>query len=301
VPTVVANGVRLNYEQTGRGPDVVMVHGLATNLAFWYLKSVPLLRDAFRITAYDLRGHGRSEMPPTGYTPTVMADDLDALLEVLGTGRVHLVGHSYGAVVALELALRAPERLASLTLVDARLDAFQPPLRLKDWPHFETWKKRLERANARVPDENADADYQLLMYEPLIDAAPEPVRPTALAVSRSLPARGGRGRAGQQWMRLLETTTAKADFGARGPSLERVRHLVTPCLAVFGALSHCLPTCVGLRSAVRCHEVILPEAGHFFPLTRPRVFAAIVREFLLRMARRDGTSTNGYGAAASIV
>jgi pimeloyl-ACP methyl ester carboxylesterase len=281
MPLVVANGIRLNYEQTGTGPDVVMVHGLGANLAFWYLKSVPLLRRDFRITMYDLRGHGRSEMPPSGYTPTVMADDLEALLDVLRIERIHLIGHSFGGVVALELALRRPARLTSLTIADTRLSAFQPALRLKDWPHFETWRRHLEDAKLPIPDPDGEADFHLLMYERLVQ---QPATAFVRARTRApVLLLGRQRRAVQRWLHLLDVTTAKTDLRVPGPDCEHVQQLVPPALAIFGELSHCLPTGWGLRAAIGCQTVIVPRVGHFFPLTRPRLFAAALRDFWERV------------------
>jgi pimeloyl-ACP methyl ester carboxylesterase len=288
MPTVRANGIRLNYEQVGSGPNVVMVHGLAANLAFWYLKSVPFLRHDFRITVYDLRGHGRSEMPPRGYAPSVMADDLEALLDALTIERVHLVGHSFGGIIALEFALRAPRRLASLTIADTRLDAFQPTLRLKDWPHFDIWKKRLRQIGLPEPDPEEEADYLLLMHE---RHAAQPALPLVQTGAQPpLRVRGER-RAVQRWLRLLESTTARVDFRSPGPSRERLRQLAPPVLAMFGGLSHCLPTCDGLRALIDCRVVVIPGVGHFFPLSRPRLFALALRTFLLHVERQGTLRT----------
>jgi len=72
--------------------------------------------------AYDLRGHGKSERPKSGYTLADMVDDLAALLEASVPGRrVHLVGNSFGGLLALAFALAHPSRAASLVLVDAHL------------------------------------------------------------------------------------------------------------------------------------------------------------------------------------
>ena len=289
MPTVLANGVMLNYEQTGNGPNVVMVHGLGTNLAFWYLKSAALMRHEFRVTVYDLRGHGRSERPPSGYTASTMAEDLQALLDGLAVERPHLVGHSFGGVIALEFALRAPARLASLTIVDSRLDAFQPTLRLKDWSHFERWKKRLRRLSLPLPDPEDVVDYHLLAHEQF--TAGENRRLSSAGIRSPAPLQGRERRNTQRWLRLLESTTAKADFRVPGPSLERVRQLATPTLAVFGARSHCLPTARELRAAIQCQSVIIPGVGHFFPLTRPRPFVTALREFLLRVSQSDNLRT----------
>ena len=66
----IRSGVTLHYQRVGQGPDVVMIHGLTGNLAVWHLKIIPMLMDRFRILTYDLRGHGYSEMPPSGYSAT---------------------------------------------------------------------------------------------------------------------------------------------------------------------------------------------------------------------------------------
>ena len=74
------DGVTLAYQQMGEGPDLVFVHGLAASRAFWFLHyAVPLSR-YFRVTLFDLRGHGYSSMPPDGYDPRTMAGDLLGLL-----------------------------------------------------------------------------------------------------------------------------------------------------------------------------------------------------------------------------
>ena len=68
MPMIEANGVNFHYLQAGSGPPLVMLHGLSGNLAVWHLGMVPLLQDSFRITTYDLRGHGKSSVPPSGYS-----------------------------------------------------------------------------------------------------------------------------------------------------------------------------------------------------------------------------------------
>src|SRR5688500_4312892 len=102
-----------------------MVHGLGADLSFWFLAGLPVLSRMFRVTAYDLRGHGHSEMPRTGYSTADMAADLGGLLDHLGLERPHVVAHSFGAAVALHLAARDPERLRSLVLADPAIPLLQ--------------------------------------------------------------------------------------------------------------------------------------------------------------------------------
>lgn len=123
---VHANGVRFNVARMGRapGPDVptvVFLHGLVMdNLSSFYLTLAPKLAPHADVVLYDLRGHGRSERPPTGYTVDDGVADLVGVLDQLDLAQpVHLVGNSYGGVLALGAAVDHPERVAGMTLIEA--------------------------------------------------------------------------------------------------------------------------------------------------------------------------------------
>ncbi|WP_162599720.1 alpha/beta fold hydrolase [Nocardioides solisilvae] len=105
----------------GPRPPVVMLHGLVIdNLSSWFYTLAHPLALTCDVHLYDLRGHGRTDQPPTGYGVDRQVDDLVALLDAWGLDEpVHLFGNSFGAVVALALANRHPERVASLFLVEA--------------------------------------------------------------------------------------------------------------------------------------------------------------------------------------
>jgi pimeloyl-ACP methyl ester carboxylesterase len=102
MPDVTVNGVRLFYQQYGEGPDVVLVHAVTSNQAVWVFSGLPdaIAAAGFRVTTYDLRGHGMSERPPTGYTSAAMADEFRALHATLSLKPALLVGHSFGGSVA---------------------------------------------------------------------------------------------------------------------------------------------------------------------------------------------------------
>lgn len=122
---VVARGVRFHVRRLGEGePVVVMLHGLIIgSMASWYFTVAgPLAREC-SVVLYDLRGHGRSERPATGYTVEEMVADLHALLDALGLGDrpVELVGTSFGGLLALAFAIEHPERVRGVALIDANL------------------------------------------------------------------------------------------------------------------------------------------------------------------------------------
>ncbi len=115
---VDAAGQRLRYFETGGGPGfpLVLVHGFGGDLNTWMFTQ-PALAEARRAIALDLPGHGGSVKDVGGGDPETLADSLDAALNALGIERTHLVGHSMGGAVCALVALRQPERVASLTLI----------------------------------------------------------------------------------------------------------------------------------------------------------------------------------------
>ena len=122
MPEVVANGVRLNVVAMGQGATaLVFVHGLLLdNHSSFYMSIAPAIAKHARVLLYDLRGHGRSEQPPSGYAIDDMVDDLRGLVDVEAGGQpVVVVGHSFGGHIALRFASRHPERTAALILLEA--------------------------------------------------------------------------------------------------------------------------------------------------------------------------------------
>ena len=125
MPELVVGDVRLHYQRLGQpgGETVVMLHGmLVDNLSSLYLTLAPVLVKDMEVVLYDQRGHGRSQRPGDGYTVEQSVADLTGLLDELGIdGPVHLLGNSYGALVAIETALAHPVRVASLALIEAHI------------------------------------------------------------------------------------------------------------------------------------------------------------------------------------
>lgn len=113
------------YYEDDPGPDavgthpLVLIHGFTGSLAQW-AAARPMLAAERQVIAYDVRGHGQSDAPedPERYSMAGYADDLRALLDGLDLARVHLLGSSFGGMIALEFALQYPERLHSLILAD---------------------------------------------------------------------------------------------------------------------------------------------------------------------------------------
>jgi pimeloyl-ACP methyl ester carboxylesterase len=112
-------GVRLHVRAwDGGDPGVLLVHGLASSSRIWDLVAPRLSRAGLRAVAYDQRGHGRSGKPSSGYGFERTTDDAVAVIHATRLGRPVAVGHSWGANVVLETAVRRPRSLRGIVLVD---------------------------------------------------------------------------------------------------------------------------------------------------------------------------------------
>ena len=142
MPRITANGLNIHVQQAGSGPDVVLIHGLTGDLSIWFLsRTIPVLAQTHRVTAYDLRGHGYTDAPAEGYTSLDHARDLIGLLDVLGIDRARLVGHSFGAVIAVHAAVIAPERVEALVLSDPYFPALRHLEDVSRWGHWQNFRQ----------------------------------------------------------------------------------------------------------------------------------------------------------------
>ena len=108
------DGVRIRYlDNGGSGPVVVCLHGTSMTAHAWGHLGASL-RDAARVLAVDMRGHGASDRPATTYTIHEMAGDIAGLVDALDLRDITLVGSSVGNQVAVSFAARAPDRVAEI-------------------------------------------------------------------------------------------------------------------------------------------------------------------------------------------
>ena len=272
----LSSGLQIHYQQVGEGPDLVMVHGLTGNLAVWHLRILPELSDRFRILTYDLRGHGHSDIPRSGYSLDAMAEDLLQLLDALEIERPLIAGHSYGADIALYHALLHPDRVREVVAIEAALPALEESRRPDGWVGWAYWARALEEAGHPVPPEKrSDMRY---MVRATIDL------PKQWGPLKGLP------RNPKPLLRLVDETSLPEDYHEVGTlTLERIPSIETPVVLIYQDQSAFIDTFEYLEQHLpNAHPVLMPstEWGHFGPLEQPELVAGYIAARLPDADRR---------------
>jgi pimeloyl-ACP methyl ester carboxylesterase len=162
---VDVNGVSIEYEVTGDGAPVMLLHGFPDSGRLWRHQVPALVQAGFRVIVPDMRGYGRSDKPAevAAYRMDQLVGDVLAVMDAAGAERAHVVGHDWGASVAWATALMAAERVDHLAALSAGHPAtffadgfaqhekswymllFQFPdvaeqwLSAHDWANFRAW------------------------------------------------------------------------------------------------------------------------------------------------------------------
>lgn len=279
------NGACINYTQINCGEgdtceDVVMIHGLAASLGFWGFHHAPVFSKYYRVTIFDLRGHGRSEMTETGYSPYNMTVDLQLLLDELGIGKAHFVTHSFGGVIALKLAFLDPWRVSSITLADTHITAVRNMQKNIKWNFGESIQPFLYRNNILMDVNDPYFGYRLLTEIARMQIRNQEITADLQNLLSSFMGRFG-GRAAAQWLKLMDTTSAESEIMRDDDiSLQELKTFKFPILAVYGEHSQSMLTGKHLlgvwpHADFRC----VRNGGHFFPVSRPGRFVKFCEQF----------------------
>lgn len=123
---IKANGIEMNYELSGQGKTIVLIHGFSDNLKMWY-NQVPVLAGSYRVLTYDVRGFGRTGVGEAPLTMDLFAADLYALLDALGIASACVLGYSMGGRIGMQLALNHPEMVKGLVFANSGVGAERTP------------------------------------------------------------------------------------------------------------------------------------------------------------------------------
>jgi len=264
---VTASGVRLRVVEEGRGPPIVLVHGLFMDHRTWDGVRHEL-RDQYRIITPDLPGFGQSEKPPSSRFPygiDAFAEAIADLYAGLELGRAALVGHGLGGAIVLTLAARHPELVSHLVLVSALV----PPER----PSFESRLARVPFVGNLVFRQLVGRGLFRAYFRERMLSSTAPAQSERIdAFYDAFNSPAARGSA-------LATLRSCAD---PRPALAQTSRIQTPTLVIWGHGDALSPARFGQRLAreIRGAGFEQLDAGHAPQEEKPKDVARLVARFV---------------------
>ena len=268
----ILNGVKLHYQQRGEGEDIILVHGITSCIAQWYLKIFPELIKRYRVTIYDLRGHGLSEITESGYDSKTMAEDLLALMDHLGIQKAHFIGHSFGGAISLHLALMHPERVGRIVLLDSGLACLRHMRLIEEWEGWKQYGKKLALFGITL-DRFLEVDRNQDVRE---------IVRKSLSIPLQAGFRRGKVPLTPRLKKLIDETAMCSDFREVGELTEEaLAKIETPVYALYGATSPYERMAEHLsRIMPDCTYELIEEAGHFYAIEEPGLVLPRIEKFL---------------------
>jgi len=252
---VQADGVRLSCYVVGQGPPLLLLHGLGASKITW-LPILSALAEDYRVIVPDLPGHAESDKPAADYSPRFYARVARHLLDAMGVEQAAVLGNSLGGRIGLEMALRSPSRVSSLTLLDPSVPGFR-------WRYVMGFTKIFPSGFGAVP-----FPLRARMVEVMIKrlfADPGRLSNDAFAA------------AAHEFVRIYRDPRARMAFFASlrhivterpAPFFSTLRRIRQPTLVIFGALDRLVPPRLGVKLVQHMPNatlVLLPSPGSLSP------------------------------------
>jgi pimeloyl-ACP methyl ester carboxylesterase len=258
--TVGVDGLTVAYRESGQGTALVLLHGFLCDSRCWR-PQLAQLADQFRVIAWDAPGAGASSDPPDDFTTASYARCLAAFLDAVGVARAHLVGLSWGGILAQEFYRLSALRCRSLVLADtyAGWRGSLPEV---------VWTSRLADC---LRDSEAPPRTVVATFLPGIftESAPLALREEFAAIASEFHPVG---------FRLMSLSSSAVD------TRELLPRITAPTLLLWGSEDRRSPLSVAeqFHSAIPGSQlVVIPNAGHLSNMEQPEVFSHHVRRFCL--------------------
>jgi len=257
---VEVHGQTIAYRQAGHGPALVLLHGFLCDSRCWR-QQLSHLSDQFRVVAWDAPGAGSSSDPPNTFTTASYAQCLAGFLDAIGIERAHILGLSWGGILAQEFYRLHPKRFSSLVLADT----------YAGWRGSlpgASWKDRLATC-LRMADGPPEAVVAKFLPGMFTDAVPEEVREELSAIISEFHPIG---------FRLMSLSSAEVDTTDLLPKIDAAT------LVLWGDDDRRSPLHIAeqLQAAIPGAELaIIQNAGHVSNMQQPDAFNSHVRRFCL--------------------
>jgi proline iminopeptidase len=267
---IAVNGAELYVREIGQGTPMIVLHGGPDFDSSYLLPEMDRLAEKFHLIYYDQRGRGRSaeRVRPEDVTLESEMADLDAVREHFHLEKVVLLGHSWGTVLALEYALRYPERVSRLLLIDPAPASTADIVRFRDeraqkWPVLMELKNAIAQTKAyKEADPDAVVAYYRQHFKPAF-ARPEAYEQLILKMQARFIEQG---KDGILKSRAIEDRLVNETWAAPGgyDLHPKLKALSIPALVITGdhdffpfAAEHIAQAIPGARL------VTLKDCGHF--------------------------------------
>ena len=257
------NGARINYERTGEGMPVIFLHAGVADSRLWG-PQVDAFAKHFDVIRPDMRGFGKSELPPGPWSPRA---DLLALVDALQLKPAHLIGCSMGGSLAIDFALDHPERVSKLVIVDGGVSG-QP-----EKPEYDYLGAEVDAAD-KAGDHVALNQAEMHLW---LDG-PYRAKGYVRQELRDLFLEMNGGNIENDW------DSAPIENRLEPPAFERLSEITAPTLVIVGDkdLAPVLETADLLASSIRgARKHVIRDAAHLPSLEHPDEFNRVVLEFLL--------------------
>ncbi len=265
MPQTTANGITIQYELQGAGTPLVLISGLGYPAWQWH-RMLPYLARHFQVLAFDNRGVGGTDKPAGPYTAGLLAADTVALMDALGIPSAVIMGHSMGGFIAQELALSYPERVSKLVLSSTN---FGGPHHVPVTPEAFAVMSDITadpltrfKNGLRVSTAPGFAEKHPEIIQDWLDwRIANPLDPVGYQAQISIG---------------LGLISEAASFE------HRLTNIKVPTLILFGEYDKVVPPANAdlLKEKIKHSKVvILPNAGHFFPIEVPEEASQKVIEF----------------------
>jgi pimeloyl-ACP methyl ester carboxylesterase len=270
--TIAVDGARIYVRTGGQGPAVVLLHGYGETGDMWAPLAARLAKD-HTVVVPDLRGMGLSDHPVGGYDKKTQAHDIAGVLDALKIGKVEVVAHDIGNMVAYAFAAQDPDRVTKLALLDAPIPGVGPWDEILKNPllwHFRFGGPDMERLVAGRERIYLDRFWNEF------SADPKNFDEASRVHYATLYARPGAMHSGFEQFHAFDQ-----DAADNRAYLARAGKLRMPVLAIGGEKSFgTTMAAVAGFAAVDVKGVVIPGAGHWLMEEQPAATVAAVADFL---------------------
>lgn len=272
MPLIHVNGVDLHYEDSGvpagvpNPQTIIFSHGLLWS-GRMYDPQVAHFKDRYRCITFDFRGQGRSPVTQSGYDMDTLTEDAIALIQSLGAAPCHFAGLSMGGFIGLRLAIRHPELLQSLILIESAADG-EPKQNIPKYKRMALVARFLGLRLVASP-------VMKIMFGPTF--LKDPARAAARAEMK------------RQLLANHKTGSTRATMGiiTRAPVEDQLDRITLPTLVISGESDSAIVPERSQRTAVRipgAQFVAIPRAGHTSTIEEPAAINQAIETFLKALA-----------------